>query len=123
VGLAAFLGHLFPVFFRFKGGKGVATALGVLMGFDYRLGLAAAICWLLVAYFSRYSSLAALVAAVAAPVIYLLGGDTLWVLDSSIALSITAMAAFLLWRHKQNISRLIKGTESRIGAKKAKSAR
>jgi glycerol-3-phosphate acyltransferase PlsY len=123
VAIAAFLGHLFPVFFRFKGGKGVATALGVLLGIDYRLGLAAAICWLLVAYFSRYSSLAALVAAVAAPVIYLLGGDTLWVLDSGIALSITVMAAILLWRHKQNISRLIKGTESRIGEKKAKTAR
>jgi glycerol-3-phosphate acyltransferase PlsY len=119
VGLAAFVGHLFPVFFRFQGGKGVATALGVLFGIHWGLGLATALTWLIIAWFFRYSSLASLVAAVFAPVYYIFGDGVAWYLDKSILLAIVVMALLLLWRHAQNIGRLAKGTESRLGAKKA----
>ncbi|MDE2419297.1 MAG: glycerol-3-phosphate 1-O-acyltransferase PlsY [Burkholderiales bacterium] len=118
VGLAAFLGHLYPVFFRFVGGKGVATALGVLVGISGVLGLATVVTWLLIAYFFRYSSLASLVAAVFAPVYYLFGDGAAWFLDSRILTSIVVMSALLIWRHGENLSRLIKGTESRLGQKK-----
>jgi glycerol-3-phosphate acyltransferase PlsY len=118
VGLAAFLGHLFPVFFRFVGGKGVATALGVLLATSWILGLATGATWLIVAYFFRYSSLASLVAAVFAPVYYVFGGGVVWPMDKSIALSTVVMSALLVWRHAENISRLIKGTESKLGSKK-----
>ena len=118
VGLAAFLGHLWPVFFRFVGGKGVATALGVLLGFSAWLGLAAGLVWLFVAVVFRYSSLASLVAAVCAPVIYLLGGGTLWYAETPIAVAMAAMAALLGWRHKENIQRLLQGKESKVGGKK-----
>ena len=118
VGLAAFLGHLWPVFFRFQGGKGVATALGLLFGVDLWLGLAAALTWLLIALFFRYSSLASLVTAIFAPVFYLFGNGLAWVADKSITLSLTAMAALLIYRHQENIQRLIAGRESRLGAKK-----
>ena len=118
VGLAAFLGHLFPVFFRFVGGKGVATALGVLVGISGVLGLAVGATWLIIAFFFRYSSLASLVAAVAAPVFYALGDGVAWPLDSSVLLSIVVMSGLLVWRHTENISRLVKGTESRLGSKK-----
>ena len=118
VGLAAFVGHLFPVFFRFQGGKGVATALGVLFGIHWGLGLATALTWLIIAWFFRYSSLASLVAAVFAPVYYIFGDGVAWYLDKSILLAIVVMALLLLWRHAQNIGRLAKGTESRLGAKK-----
>lgn len=117
-GLAAFVGHLFPVFFRFQGGKGVATALGVLVGIHWGLGLATALTWLIIAWFFRYSSLASLVAAVFAPIYYIFGDGVAWYLDGSILLAIAVMALLLLWRHAQNISRLVKGTESRLGAKK-----
>ena len=117
-GLAAFIGHLFPVFFRFQGGKGVATALGVLFGIHWGLGLATALTWLIIAWFFRYSSLASLVAAVFAPVYYVFGDGVAWYLDRSVLLAIAVMALLLLWRHAQNISRLVKGTESRLGAKK-----
>ena len=117
-GLAAFVGHLFPVFFRFQGGKGVATALGVLFGIHWGLGLATALTWLIIAWFFRYSSLASLVSAVFAPVYYVFGDGVAWYLDRSILLAIAVMALLLLWRHAQNISRLVKGTESRLGAKK-----
>jgi glycerol-3-phosphate acyltransferase PlsY len=117
-GLAAFLGHLFPVFFRFQGGKGVATALGVLFGIHWGLGLATALTWLIIAWFFRYSSLASLVSAVFAPVYYVFGDGVAWYLDRSILLAIGVMAMLLLWRHAQNINRLVKGTESRLGAKK-----
>jgi acyl phosphate:glycerol-3-phosphate acyltransferase len=117
-GLAAFAGHLFPVFFRFQGGKGVATALGVLFGIHWGLGLATALTWLIIAWFFRYSSLASLVAAVFAPVYYIFGDGVAWYLDRSILVAIAVMALLLLWRHAQNISRLVKGTESRLGAKK-----
>ncbi|MEX8495155.1 glycerol-3-phosphate 1-O-acyltransferase PlsY [Sphaerotilus sp.] len=112
VGLAAFLGHLWPVFFRFQGGKGVATAAGVLLGFNVWLGLATLVVWGLVAYGSRYSSLAALVAAVAAPAI-----QTIVWGPSTATLAIVVMCLLLIWRHGANISKLMKGTESRIGQK------
>ena len=115
--LAAFVGHVWPVFFRFKGGKGVATAAGVLFGVDFWLGLATMATWLIVAYFSRFSSLAAVAAAVFAPAFYLLGAKVVWSGAPIIALSIGAMSAVLLYRHKDNIARLIAGKESRIGAK------
>ena len=117
--LAAFAGHVWPVFFRFKGGKGVATAAGVLFGVDLWLGLATMATWLIVAYFSRYSSLAAVAAAIFAPAFYLLGAKVVWSGAPIIALSVGAMSAVLLYRHKDNIARLIAGKESRIGAKGA----
>lgn len=123
VGLAAFVGHLFPVFFRFQGGKGVATALGVLLGISGVLGLATAASWLIIAYFFRYSSLASLVAAVFAPVYYVFGNGLAWYLDKSVLLAISVMSLLLIWRHAANITRLIKGTESRLGKPKAKSSR
>jgi len=118
VGLAAFLGHLFPVFFRFVGGKGVATALGVLLATSWILGLATGITWLVIAYFFRYSSLASLVAAVFAPVYYIFGDGVVWAMDKSIVLSTAVMSLLLIWRHAENIGRLAKGTESRLGKKK-----
>ena len=112
--LAVFLGHLFPVYHRFQGGKGVATAAGVLFGIDWRIGLGTLATWLIIAFFLRYSSLAALVAAAFAPfaTALLLG------LDAYFA-AVLVISALLVWRHKQNIARLIAGTESRIGGKKA----
>lgn len=118
VGLAAFLGHLFPVFFRFVGGKGVATALGVLLATGWILGLATGITWLVIAYAFRYSSLASLVAAVFAPVYYVFGDGLAWAMDKSIVLSTAVMSLLLIWRHSENISRLVKGTESKLGSKK-----
>lgn len=118
VGLAAFLGHLFPVYFRFEGGKGVATALGVLLATSWILGLATGITWLVIAYAFRYSSLASLVAAVFAPVYYVFGDGLVWVTDKSIILSTAVMSLLLIWRHTENISRLVKGTESKLGSKK-----
>jgi len=112
--LAAFLGHLFPVFHRFAGGKGVATAAGVLLGLDWRLGAGTIATWIIIALFLRYSSLAALVAAAFAPLaaVALLGFDER-------AIAVLAMSALLVWRHKANIVRLLSGTEPRLGAKKA----
>ena len=118
VGMAAFLGHLYPVFFHFQGGKGVATALGVLMGIDAFLGLAVVASWLIIAYFSRYSSLASLVAAVFAPAYYVIGAGVAWYLEKPVLLALVVMAVFLFWRHSQNISRLLKGTESKLGSTK-----
>lgn len=115
-GLAAFAGHLFPVFHRFQGGKGVATAAGVLLALDWRVGLGTVVTWLVIALFLRYSSLAALVAALFAPLAtaYLLGWQS--------AIVVGAMSALLVWRHKANIARLLAGTEPRLGAKKASPA-
>ena len=118
VGLAAFLGHLFPVFFRFVGGKGVATALGVLVATSGWLGLATMLTWLIIAYFFRYSSLASLVAAVFAPVYYIFGDGVAWLMDKNLLMSTVLMSALLIWRHAENISRLVKGTESKLGKKK-----
>ena len=117
VGLAAFAGHLYPVFFRFAGGKGVATAAGVLLGVHPVLGLAVLATWLLVAYFTRYSSLSALVSAVAAPLIYLALDRTFWYVDGRITLMLVLMGALLIWRHKGNIDKLVRGQESKIGSK------
>jgi glycerol-3-phosphate acyltransferase PlsY len=116
-GLAVFLGHLFPVFHRFQGGKGVATAAGVLLGIDWRLGLGTLLTWAIIVAFLRYSSLAALVAAAFAPLaaVALLGFDER-------AVAVLAMAALLVWRHRANIARLLAGTEPRLGTKKTTSA-
>ena len=110
VGLAAFLGHLWPLFFKFAGGKGVATAAGVLMGFNPWLGLATLATWLIIAFFFRYSSLASIVAAMFAPFYQLLiwGGNP-------VALAVGVMGLLLVWRHSANIRKLFQGTESRIG--------
>ncbi len=118
VALGAFAGHLWPVFFRFAGGKGVATAAGVLIGVQPWLGLATLATWLLVAFFSRYSSLAAVAASVFAPAYYLLGGGVVWTAERPVVVVIVVMSVLLLWRHQQNISRLLAGQESRIGQKK-----
>ncbi|HBI69329.1 MAG TPA: glycerol-3-phosphate acyltransferase [Massilia sp.] len=114
VSIAVFLGHLWPVFFRFVGGKGVATALGVLLGLNVWLGLATLVTWLVVAYAFRYSSLAALIASVFAPFYYglLFGVD-------AILFAVVAMSSLLLYRHSTNIGNLIAGKESRIGSKAA----
>lgn len=111
--IAAFLGHLYPVFFRFKGGKGVATAAGVLLAINPVLGLATMATWLIIAFFFRYSSLAALAAAVFAPLFdgFLFGANI-------IALAVVAMSCLLIWRHRGNIAKLMAGKESRIGDKK-----
>ena len=116
VGLAAFLGHLYPVFFQFKGGKGVATAAGVLLGISWVLGLATLATWLIVAYFSRYSSLAALAAAVFAPLYYLFGDRAAWYVDKGILVMLFVISALLVYRHRENINKLLKGTESKLGA-------
>jgi glycerol-3-phosphate acyltransferase PlsY len=115
--IAVFLGHLYPVFFRFQGGKGVATAAGVLLAIHPVLGLATLLTWLIIAFFFRYSSLAALVAAAFAPLfqVFLFG-------PSRVSLAVLAMSALLVWRHRANISKLIAGKESRIGDKKKPAA-
>jgi glycerol-3-phosphate acyltransferase PlsY len=112
VAVAVFAGHLWPVFFRFKGGKGVATALGVLLGLNPLLGLATLVTWVVVAYAFRYSSLAALVAALFAPFYY-----TLLFGVGAIGLAVLLMSALLIWRHRKNIGNLLAGKESRIGKK------
>lgn len=117
VAFGAFVGHLWPVFFRFVGGKGVATAAGVLFGLDVWLGLATMATWLIVAFFSRYSSLAALSASIFAPAYYWLGGGVVWPMDNGVLLAVAVMSALLLWRHRLNITRLLAGQESRIGQK------
>jgi len=119
VGLAAFLGHLYPVFFRFQGGKGVATAAGVIFAFNPWLGLASLLTWVIVAFFFRYSSLASIVTAVFAPAFFLLGGDVAWDAPGVQVLSLAVMGVLLVWRHAENINRLIAGKESRLGSKKA----
>ena len=111
--LAVFAGHLFPLFHRFQGGKGVATAAGVLLAVHPAVGGATLLTWLIVAFFFRYSSLAALVSAVFAPLWY----GLLFGIDS-IAAAILVMSALLVWRHRANIASLIAGRESRIGRRK-----
>jgi glycerol-3-phosphate acyltransferase PlsY len=118
VALAAFLGHLYPVFFRFQGGKGVATFLGAVFGIDLVLGLATGVTWLIVAYFIRYASLASLVAAVFAPMYYLLGDRFAWSAERPVVAALCVMTLLLAWRHRENINRLVAGTESRLGASK-----
>ncbi|MCL1886473.1 MAG: glycerol-3-phosphate 1-O-acyltransferase PlsY [Betaproteobacteria bacterium] len=112
--IAVFLGHLWPVFSRFQGGKGVATALGILLGINPLLGLLALLTWLLIAFIWRYSSLAAMMTAILAPLYYglMTGFDLQFV-------AITVISFLLLGRHAQNINNLVKGKESKIGRKKA----
>ncbi len=119
VALAAFVGHVWPVFFRFKGGKGVATAAGVLIGIEPFLGVATLATWLIVAYFSRYSSLAALASALFSPAYYFLGHRVAWYVDNRILLAIAVMSAVLIWCHQANIGKLMRGEESPIGGKKS----
>jgi glycerol-3-phosphate acyltransferase PlsY len=118
VSVAVFLGHLYPVFFHFKGGKGVATAAGVLLAIQPWLGLSTLATWLIVAVFFRYSSLAALVAAVFAPFYYWFGGGLAWATDPALLLALVLISAMLIWRHRANIGKLMRGEESRIGGKK-----
>ena len=110
--IAVFLGHLYPLFHGFKGGKGVATACGILFGINLTLGLATLATWLIVAFFLRYSSLAALAAAVFGPIyfIFLFGFQPM-------AIALSVVCALLIWRHRSNIRNLMNGTEMRIGKK------
>ncbi len=112
-GIAAFLGHLYPVYYGFKGGKGVATILGVLLGIHWQLGLGTIFIWLAMAFTFRYSSLSALVAATGSPILS-------WFITGSqiITASVAVMAAILIWRHRSNISNLLSGKEDKIGSKK-----
>ncbi len=111
--IAVFLGHLFPLFHSFKGGKGVATACGILFGINFFLGLATLSTWLIVAFFTRYSSLAAIAAALFAPLyyIFLFGFHP-------VVLALVIMCVLLIWRHRSNIQNLMNGSETRIGRKK-----
>ncbi|HXH54342.1 MAG TPA: glycerol-3-phosphate 1-O-acyltransferase PlsY [Gammaproteobacteria bacterium] len=108
--LAAFLGHLYPVFFGFKGGKGVATAVGTLFALSVPLGLFTVATWGIIVYCSRLSSLAALVAALLSPIY------TFWLLNTQYTLPVFIMSVFLFWRHRANIQRLLRGTEPKIGS-------
>ena len=117
-GLAAFLGHLYPVFFAFKGGKGVATAVGVLLAFEPLLALATLVTFAIIVFFSRYVSLASMVAAVFAPAYYLIGDGVAWTASGAKTLALIAMGLLLIWRHRENIHRLLAGTESKLGQKK-----
>ena len=116
VAIAVFLGHVFPVFLEFKGGKGVATALGVLLALSGWIGLLVIGTWLLVAVVFRYSSLAALISAIAAPIYAML-----FQLRPELVLATAIMSMLLIWRHKSNIQNLMTGKESKIGSKKAES--
>ena len=118
VAISAFMGHLWPVFFAFKGGKGVATAAGILFGVEPLLGAAVMCTWLIVAFFFRYSSLAALAASLFAPAYYLFGNQIAWQTSDAELLAVMVMSALLLMRHKDNITRLVSGQETKIGAKK-----
>ena len=116
VAIAVFLGHLFPVFFKFIGGKGVATAVGILFAIDIWLGLATVATWVMVAAFFRYSSLAAIVAAVLAPFYHAM----FWQINE-VTLAVAMMSLLLVWRHRENIGKLIAGKESRLGKTSRKS--
>ena len=118
VGLAAFVGHLWPVFFRFQGGKGVATFIGVVFGIDLVLGLATGATWLIIAFFLRYSSVASMASAVFAPVYYLFGDRIQWYAEKPVLLALFVMALLLAVRHRENINRLLQGNESKLGTKK-----
>jgi len=114
VAFAAFFGHLFPVFFKFQGGKGVATAAGALLGIDWLLGLATLATWLIIAYFTRYSSVASMASAAFAPVFYLLGDRGPWYAERSVLLAIFMISLLLVIRHRENINKLVLGKESKL---------
>ena len=114
VAFAAFLGHLFPVFFGFKGGEGVATAAGALLGIDWLLGLGTLVVWLVVAFFSRYSSAASMASAAFAPLFYLMGDRGPWYAERSVLLAIFMISLLLVIRHKDNINKLLAGKESKL---------
>ncbi len=117
VGFAAFVGHVFPVWLRFRGGKGVATAAGVLIAFDWRLGIAVLATWLVIAATTRYSSLGAILAALVAP------AAAWWIVGPGpVLLAVAGMAVVLIARHRANMVKLFRGEESRIGEKKAATA-
>ncbi len=118
VALAAFVGHVFPVFFQFKGGKGVATAAGVIFGVHWLLGLACVASFLIILYFSRYVSLASIAAAGFAPFYYLFGDRAAWYTSKPVLLAIFVMSVILVIRHRENINRLLAGTEAKLGAGK-----
>ena len=118
VAFAAFIGHVYPVFFKFKGGKGVATAAGVVFGVDWLLGLATMASFAIILYFFRWVSLASIAAAAFAPFFYLLGDRGPWYTSKAVMFSIFIMALILAVRHKDNINRLAQGTEPKLGAKK-----
>ncbi len=119
VAIAAFVGHLYPVFFKFKGGKGVATALGVVLGVHWILGLACMASFAIIVYFFRYVSLASMAAAAFAPFYYLFGDRAAWYASKPILFAIFVMAVLLVIRHRENLSRLLAGTESKFGAAKS----
>lgn len=120
VGLAVFFGHLYPIYYGFKGGKGVATALGVMLAISPTLALAAVLTWIVVFALFRYSSLAALVAAALAPIYawFLLAHADNAIGISDYVLTVLVMSVFLIWRHRSNIKKLLNGTESGFGKKK-----
>jgi acyl phosphate:glycerol-3-phosphate acyltransferase len=122
VGFAAFLGHLYPVFFKFIGGKGVATAIGVIFGISWALALVVITSFAIVLYFFRFVSLASLVAAIFAPVAYLFGDRVMWSADKYITLALFVMAMLLAYRHSANLTRLIQGKEPKLGDKKPANA-
>ncbi len=116
--VAVFLGHLYPVFLKFKGGKGVATALGVMIAIQPLMAVAAMLTWLIIAIFFRYSSLAAIICAIFAPFYYVFGGNLAWTAYLPMTMALVIIALFLIYRHHANIRRLLAGTEPRIGKKK-----
>ena len=119
-GVAALLGHMYPIYYQFKGGKGVATTLGVLLGFDWFLAVIWALLWLLVAWLFRFSSLAALVATLITLVTsYFTMTEWIGYRDNNIfiVVAITVITVFVFWRHRENITNLLSGDESRIGQK------
>lgn len=118
VAVAAFLGHLYPVFFGFKGGKGVATAAGVILALQPLLGLAVLLLWAIAVALTRYVSLASVLAGLFAPTIYLVGDGLGWRISGPVMLALVAMGVLLIWRHSENIKRLLAGTENKLGRKK-----
>jgi glycerol-3-phosphate acyltransferase PlsY len=118
IAIAVFLGHLYPIFLKFKGGKGVATAFGIILAIEPILALSTMATWIIIAVFFKFSSLAALTSAVFAPFYYFLGGMLVWRSYVSIGVALIVIGVFLLYRHKANIQRLIAGTEPRIGSSK-----
>ena len=114
VAFGAFIGHVFPVFFRFKGGKGVATAAGVLFGVHWALGLAVLVSFAVILFFSRYVSLASMVAAGFAPVAYMFGDRAAWYMSRPVLLALFLISVVLVARHKDNVFRLLEGKESKL---------